>query len=153
MPQGVIVLLGDILYCQKYPHYRTTLPTTNQILTTAVDHHSCGDHLVLSLELADATIVHAAASGSLCAIANFGTEKLLDYMIGRNLSQLPNSTKLLAAYPSSESASLLNNPIRLRCFELAQVAMRQLQISSTAAPAKPDERLLTHHHADDTNFV
>ncbi|MCL1876850.1 iron-sulfur cluster assembly scaffold protein [Candidatus Saccharibacteria bacterium] len=82
---------------------------------------SCGDDITLYLEIDDDIVKSAKFDGEICSIANYGAELLCDQIIGRNIADAAkiSSRELLG----KSSGGLLENPVRLKCFELAQMAL------------------------------
>ncbi|MDR0957283.1 MAG: iron-sulfur cluster assembly scaffold protein [Candidatus Nomurabacteria bacterium] len=118
------VFLEEIIYRYKHPLHRGK----NSGQKIASENVSCGDKITIYLEIFDDKIVDAKFDGSLCSIANYGAELLLDKIIGQKITELSqiNSADLLGEI----GASLLQNPVRLKCFELAQIALNELKSAS-----------------------
>lgn len=112
-------LLDDIIYHYKHPKYRGSLPSS---VHTQASNTSCGDEIYLYLQIKNNKIIDARFSGQMCAIANYGAELLCNHIISQDLATAKTlrSTNLLK---TEQGASLLCNPIRLKCFELAQQAL------------------------------
>jgi nitrogen fixation NifU-like protein len=111
-------LLEEIIHRYKYPKRR------GQVSGRALraENLSCGDIIAVQLDIQNGLIKSAKYDGQLCSIANFGADLLLDQLIGQPLaaaSQI-NSAQLLG----ESGQELLQNPVRLKCFELAQLALK-----------------------------
>ena len=115
-------LLDDIIYRYKHPKYRGSLPSS---VRAQASNTSCGDEIDLYIQIKNNKIVDARFSGQMCAIANYGAELLCAYIINPDLADMKNlkNSNLLK---TEQGSSLLCNPIRLKCFELAQHALANL---------------------------
>lgn len=107
----------EIIDRYKHPIHRGK----NSGQTFSAKNISCGDEITLFLEVKNGRIESAKFDGSLCSIANFGAELLLDKIIGQKIGDLSKITsrELL----NDRDVSLLENPVRLKCFEIAGVAL------------------------------
>lgn len=115
-------LLDDIIYHYKHPKYRGSLPSS---VRAQASNTSCGDEIDLYIQIKNNKIVDARFSGQMCAIANYGAELLCAYIINQDLIDMKNlkNSNLLK---TEQGSSLLCNPVRLKCFELAQQALVNL---------------------------
>lgn len=111
-------LLDDILFACKHPRHQGTLAV--EPLCDA--NISCGDEIKLYISVKEGKITDAKYTGKFCSIANYGAELLISHIVGLSVSQSKtiSSQKLLAG---RRADSLLQNPTRLKCFELAQRAL------------------------------
>jgi nitrogen fixation NifU-like protein len=112
------LLLEDIIARYKHLQHRGVLDNATTELRAR--NVSCGDDITIYLQVADGVVTAASFDGSLCSIATYGAELLLDTAIGQPVAALQNLTS--AELLGARGASLLANPVRLKCFELAQVA-------------------------------
>jgi len=73
----------------------------------------------------DGVIDDMKFDGEMCSICNYGAELLCERAIGIGVEEARElgSKELLG----ETGRSLLNNPVRLKCFELAQVALEELE--------------------------
>jgi NifU-like protein involved in Fe-S cluster formation len=111
------LFLEDIIYRYKHPKHRARLSTQ----THHAENLSCGDVIDICLEIEDGIVKSAHYDGQLCSIANYGADLLLENLIGQPIEAIGqiNSAQLLGDF----GVSLLQNPVRLKCFELAQLAV------------------------------
>jgi nitrogen fixation NifU-like protein len=114
------LLLEEIIDRYKHPHHRGQ--NTGQKLN--VKNVSCGDDITLYIDIKDGIVRSAKFDGSLCSIANYGAESLLDRIIGQEVNSISKITsrELL----NDRVTGLLENPVRLKCFELSQIALIKL---------------------------
>ncbi|MDR3125937.1 MAG: iron-sulfur cluster assembly scaffold protein [Candidatus Nomurabacteria bacterium] len=110
-------LLSEIVYRYKFPKHRSHRAKGRAY---HAENLSCGDIITIYLQIEKGYVKSASYTGQLCSIASFGAELLLDKLIGQPISSIPSSADLLGA----SGASLLKNPVRLKCFELAQLALK-----------------------------
>jgi nitrogen fixation NifU-like protein len=109
-------LLDEIVYRYKHPQHRAK----GAGKTYHAENLSCGDSITIYLDVQKGKVKSASYEGQLCSIANYGADLLLDQLIGQpteKINQL-NSADLL------KTNDLLQNPVRLKCFELAQYALK-----------------------------
>ena len=112
-------LLDDIIWHYRHPAHRGRSKGKKY----TAQNLSCGDSIEIYLQIMDGIVKSASFSGELCSIASYGADQLLEYLIGRPLADL---TKVTSADLLGEGgASLLQNPVRLKCFELAQSALHK----------------------------
>lgn len=114
-------LLDDILFRYKHPRYQGKIVDVPPLCDANI---SCGDEINLYLSMRDGKIIDARYNGKFCSIANYGAELLLDKIIGLpiNEAEKVTSPQLLS---NQQAESLLQNPTRLKCFELAQRALQK----------------------------
>ena len=112
------LLLEEIISRYKHPQHRGH-GGGQQFRAKNV---SCGDEITLYLVIKNGVVESASFDGSLCSIANFGAELLIDGMIGRKVSDI----KKITSCELLGDVELLKNPVRLKCFELAQVALSKM---------------------------
>lgn len=133
--------LDDILFHRKRPSHQGAL-TGDHVIKLGDSNPSCGDEIELQLEISlplagrapvaepqgvrGCVITNATYTGTMCSIANYGAELLLGKIIGMELADALSitSTDLLPA-----DCTILQNPIRLKCFEAAQRALSRLNDS------------------------
>mgnify|MGYP003596344281 CR=1 FL=1 len=111
------LMLDEIIFRRK--NSRNRGQNDGQIFRA--ENTSCGDVIDLYLKIENGEIVAANFDGELCSIANFGADLLCDTIVGR---QIANATEIDSAKLLPRGAELLKNPVRLKCFELAQKALR-----------------------------
>jgi nitrogen fixation NifU-like protein len=109
-------LLEEIVFRYKHPQHRSG----GSGETYHAENLSCGDSITIYLDIQNHHIKSASFDGELCSIANYGADLLLDKLIGQPASTIQNlnSADLL------KTKDLLQNPVRLKCFELAQAALK-----------------------------
>ena len=98
---------------------------SSKILHSHASNTSCGDEIDLYLKIDGGKIVDAKFSGQMCSIANYGAELLIDHIIGLSIEQA-KQIKNADLLKTEQGASLLCNPVRLKCFELTQHAIAHL---------------------------
>lgn len=113
--------MDDILFRYKHPRYQGKIDSVPPLDDANI---SCGDEIHLYLSIQDGLIVDVRYNGTFCSIANYGAELLIDRIIGLpvNDAKEVTSPQLLS---NQQAESLLHNPTRLKCFELAQRALRK----------------------------
>lgn len=112
-------LLDDILFRYKHPRLRGELSDAVQLQDANI---SCGDEIKLFLRITDGKIVDAKYSGQMCSVASYGAELLAEKIVGSNIESA-SAIDSRALLPSG--CSLLKNPVRLKCFEIAQRALKK----------------------------
>jgi nitrogen fixation NifU-like protein len=117
------LFLEEVIYRYKHPEHRGTCERQVCKECNARDL-SCGDDITLYLSIKDGVIASAKFDGSVCSIANFGADLLLDKIIGQKIEYALRVTSQ-DLLPKA-GAGLLGNPVRLKCFELAQAALSKL---------------------------
>jgi nitrogen fixation NifU-like protein len=111
--------LDDVVWHYRHPDHRGK--SSGRVYRAA--NLSCGDQIELYLVIEKGVVKSASYSGDLCSIANYGADLLLESLIGQPLSTVEQITSVQLL--DSLGASLLANPVRLKCFELAQVALQR----------------------------
>lgn len=115
------IFLEEIIDRYKYPQHRKC--GIGQKL--CAQNVSCGDKISLYVNVKNGIIKSASFEGSLCSIANYGAELLIDEIVGRKICDIKNITSRNLLDESSDE--ILQNPVRLKCFEIAQIALIKLQ--------------------------
>lgn len=117
------ILLDDILFRYKHPSHQGQM-TGAGVAELGDSNPSCGDEIKLYLRFDNNRIKDACYEGTMCSIANYGAELLLDKIIGMTTDEARGiaSADLLPA-----DCSILRNPVRLKCFETAQRALSNLE--------------------------
>lgn len=107
-----------ILYHYKHPKSKRVIKDATKLTGS---NQSCGDKLNLYIKIQDNKISAVSFDGSMCAICNYGAELLTAKIKGLDLkdAQKIDSLALLGT-----NNPILNNPIRLKCFELAQIVLK-----------------------------
>ena len=111
------LLLEEVIDRYKHPRHRGRITAAKEF---RAQNLSCGDVITLYLEIDNNVVKSAKFDGELCSIANYGAELLLDRIIGQPITAV-TSRELLGDF----DGGLLNNPVRLKCFELPQVALNE----------------------------
>jgi nitrogen fixation NifU-like protein len=112
------LFLEAVIHHYKHPQHRGA----GAGRACHAENLSCGDSITVRLEIQNGQIKSATYDGQLCSIANYGADLLMSKIIGQPLAaaQKISSAELL----KTAGADLLKNPVRLKCFELAQVALK-----------------------------
>lgn len=111
---------------------RRTLP--HATISERGHNPSCGDEIILELEVADGVIVDAAFNGSGCAISRASTDMMIELMRGKTVAEAQRLAELFIAMihgdvtdddelaELDEAAALKNlstMPARVKCATLA----------------------------------
>jgi nitrogen fixation NifU-like protein len=134
-------LLDEVIAHYKHPWHRGC--GAGQRLHA--ENLSCGDVLDLYVEVVDGKVRAASWEGELCSIATYGADLLAERIVGMAVEDVGGVTseellgvkgeategggitgRVNGARARAAGAELLRNPVRLKCFKLAQVAARGL---------------------------
>ena len=117
---------------------RRTLP--NVTIRERGHNPSCGDEIILELEIADGVIKDAAFSGTGCAISQASTDMMIELMRGKTVDEARRLAELFIAMIQGEvtddaqldeldEAAALKNistmPARVKCATLAWHTLKQ----------------------------
>ncbi len=115
-------------------------PLPNATVKEHGHNPSCGDEIILELQIVDGTIVDAAFSGAGCAISQASTDMMIDLMRGKTVAQARKLAELFIAMIHGEvtddaeldaldEAAALKNistmPARVKCATLAWHTLEQ----------------------------
>ncbi|MDR0397757.1 MAG: iron-sulfur cluster assembly scaffold protein [Candidatus Nomurabacteria bacterium] len=116
------LLLEEVIARYKHPKHRGDTKS-KCCKKCSAKNLSCGDDVVLYIGIQSGKIANASFNGSLCSIANYGADLLCESVIGKTVGEAKSITsqELLKT-----NTGLLGNPVRLKCFELAQDALKLL---------------------------
>lgn len=109
-----------ILELYRNPVYKQRLP--NPTYTAEATNLSCGDSILLDLELTDDTITAVGWAGDGCAISQAGMSILADKLVGLSIAE----AKSLTAAQITNEVGIKLSPRRLRCVLLGLEAVRKL---------------------------
>jgi len=114
------LFLEEVIGRYKYPHHRGQ----DKGRRLSAKNISCGDDVTLYLKIENDLIKSAKFNGELCSIANYGADLLCKKLIGQKIAYIAKITscELLNGFGDE----LLKNPVRLKCFELAQMALQKI---------------------------
>ena len=102
-------------------------------LTKTLVNHSCGDELVVSLEIRDGKILEGSFSGVGCAISKVSADMMIDVIKGKTLDEarelMQGFFDLIMGVPSEKAqkiggelevfSMIQNMPARVKCAKLA----------------------------------
>lgn len=113
-------LIDEVVWRYKNPSHRRTAVG----MRLRAENLSCGDDITLYVAIEEGVVKNTTHSGEYCSICNYGAELLAEKIVGMNIEEARKigSEELLGA----GGESLLQNPVRLKCFELAQRALDKL---------------------------
>jgi nitrogen fixation NifU-like protein len=116
------LLLDEILEHYKHPWHRRTGSSNGGrgALACHAANTSCGDDLTLYVTVIDGVVEAATFDGELCTIATYGADMLAERIVGMRVEEVEKLTN--AELLGEMGSPMLTNPVRLKCFELAQRA-------------------------------
>ncbi|HXK52691.1 iron-sulfur cluster assembly scaffold protein [Candidatus Nomurabacteria bacterium] len=81
----------DLLEIYKNPMHRAKIKSPT--VSTSVRNEMCGDSLDLELQFAEGKLIDAGFTGDSCAVSIIAASLVLDFLIGRSISEIRSFTK------------------------------------------------------------